>query len=67
MTRHCVPHPSTPPNKADRITIAATAIAPPQVLEPHRRVLFTQRLAVLIHRIRTTTLALTAGEVGDER
>ena len=46
---------------------ATVALKPPSmVLDPHRRTLFTQRLAVLIQRLRTVGASPQMEEVSDE-
>jgi hypothetical protein len=50
MTHHRIPHPTSLPGRA-----VAEATPPPRVLDPHRRTLFAQRLAVLIQRLRAVS------------
>jgi hypothetical protein len=47
---------------------AAVAAKPPAmgVLDPHRRTLFTQRLAVLIQRLRAVSTNLAREDIPDE-
>jgi hypothetical protein len=50
-------------------TDAAAVVAKPPamgVLDPHRRTLFTQRLAVLIQRLRAVSATLAREDVPDE-
>jgi hypothetical protein len=48
MTHYRLSRPTALPGRA-----VAEAPPPPRVLEPHRRTLFAQRLAVLMQRLRT--------------
>ena len=48
MIHHRLSRPTSLPGR----TVAGVT-PPPQVLDPHRRTLFAQRLAVLIQRLRT--------------
>ena len=48
----------------DTLNVAVTP--PSRVLDPHRRTLFTQRLAVLIQRLRAVGASLKMEEVADE-
>ena len=61
MTHHRIPRPTSPP-----VSAAAAANPPPMVLDPHRRTLFTQRLALLIQRLRVVTASQVKEDVPDD-
>jgi hypothetical protein len=61
MTHHRIPRPSVLPAQAP-----AAMGGPPLVLDPHRRTLFTQRLAILIQRLRAVTASQAKEDVRDD-
>jgi hypothetical protein len=60
MTHHRIPRPTRLRGQA-----AAAVHPPPLVLDPHRRTLFTQRLAILIRRLRAVTASQAKEDVRD--
>ena len=58
MTHHRLSRPTSLPGRA-----VAEVTPPPRVLDPHRRTLFAQRLAVRIQRLR----AASAGRAKEDR
>ena len=62
MPHHC-PSPPTSP----RSHTVAAAYPPPMVLDPHRRMLFIQRLAILIQRLRPMTTSSAQEDVPYDR
>jgi hypothetical protein len=58
MTHHFIPPPTSP-----RSNTVAAAHPPPMVLDPHRRTLFIQRLAILIQRLRPVTTSIAKEDV----
>jgi hypothetical protein len=61
MTHHRIPRPVALPGQAP-----AAAHPSPLVLDPHRRTLFTQRLAILIQRLRTVTASQAKEDVRND-
>jgi len=61
MTHHRIPRPIALPVQAP-----AAASPSPLVLDPHRRTLFTQRLAILIQRLRAVTGSQAKEDVRDD-
>jgi hypothetical protein len=61
MTHHRIPRPIV-------LQVQAPAAVPPSplVLDPHRRTLFTQRLAILIQRLRAVTANQAKEDVRDD-
>ena len=64
----CLPHASLRVPLPQPLPTQAPAAAPPSplVLDPHRRTLFTQRLAILIQRLRAVTASQAKEDVRDD-
>lgn len=67
MTRHRVPRPTVPLDRSapGPHQALSTAESPP-TLDPHRRRLFAQRLAILIQRLRAATTVVPREDVAHE-
>jgi hypothetical protein len=61
-----MPHHFTPPPISPRSNTVTVANPPPMVLDPHRRTLFIQRLAILIQRLRPVTIRIAQEDVPDD-
>jgi hypothetical protein len=67
MTPHRIPRPLVPLAKPvpDPLQTLSPAESPP-TLDPHRRRLFAQRLAILMQRLRAATLVIPKEDVAHE-
>jgi len=61
MTHHCIP-----PSPSPQSHPGVAAHPPPMVLDPQRRMLFIQRLAILMQRLRPVTPRSAKEDVPDD-
>ena len=58
-----MPHHCTPPPTSPRSNTVAAAHPPLMVLDPHRRTLFIQPLAILMQRLHPVTTSIAQEDV----